>query len=463
MRLGDQNPLFDSESVISTGSRALDHALGIGGLPQGHLVEMSGPQHSGKTTLALHVIAEAQKRGGTCVFINTEQALDPAYARRVGVDVENLFISQPDDSEQGLDIIEQLVKSHAVHCVVMDSLTTLLLDAEVERDVGNRNREERVLSQALRRLTRSAAKSKCLLVCLHHSGVHNKGAKVLHLRSAVRLAFVRGQTLRGETHDVGYRIRVKVVKNKVARPFGTSEIDVLFDKGIDRLGELLDIGVALGLVYKKKAWFVLKDLAGGKGGRMGAEGSLVMGQGREKTRFFLQERPELVSMLENAVGDRLKTMDSYMRTLPASKSRIREEEEEEEEEREVEVRNLAEATADAEAVMNQVEQEREGAYAYPFEQKSERGLLYRAGGKDSANAQDPYVIAPAEERWNTNGPTRMMDTIEHFGAGAGGEGVDLEIDYLTGEVKNTKAAAAVEAAAAAAAAAGQKNRGEGSS
>ena len=442
---------------MPTGSRALDHALGIGGLPRGHLIEMSGPQHSGKTTLALHIIAESQKRGGTCVFVNTEQALDPAYARRVGVDVENLLVSQPDDGEQGFEIIEQLVESHAVRCIVVDSLAALLPEAEVERGVGDKYREERVLSQALRRLGQSTSKSNCLLVCLHHNGVHNNGGAVLRLRSAVRLAFRRAQTLRGETHDVGYRVRVKVVKNQVARPFGTAEFDVLFDEGIDRLGELVDLGVALGLVEKKRTWFMLKDLAGGEGGREGADGSLIMGQGREKTRMFLRERPEFALMLENAIGERLKVMDSYLGTMPALRSRIREEEEEEGG-REVEVRNLAEATADAEAAMDKAEQDREGAYAYPYEQEEEKGQRRHVGGKDSGRAQHSFVAAPAEKTWRTAGSTRMMDTIEHYGAGAGGEGVDLEIDYLTGDVGNTEAAAA-----AAAAAARQKRGGEGSS
>jgi recombination protein RecA len=393
------------------------------------------------------------------VFINTEQALDPAYARRLGVDVENLLVSQPDDGEQGFHITEQLVKSRAVDCIVIDSLAALMPEAEVERDVGDDYRawQGRVLSQAFRRLTRSAAKSKCLLLFLNQTGLRNDhGETTLRLQSSVRLAFRRGQKLRFETQKVGCRTLVKVVKNKFARPFGTAEFDVLFESGVDRLGELLDLGVTLGLVEKKRAWFVLKDLEVGEGGREG----LIMGQGREQTRTFLQERSEVAALLEKAVRDKLEGMDSYLDTMPASSSSSFGEEEEEEEEeeggREGEVRNLAGAAAEAEAAMDEAEQERDGAYAFPRndEEEEEREQRRRAHAKESSAA--PSDSSSQERTSRTQ--TRMMDPIEHFGAGAGGEGVDLEIDYMTGEVGNAEAAAA-----AAAAAARQKREGGGGS
>jgi len=446
MRLGDTNPASPGKDVILTGSFALDHALGIGGLPRGHLVEMSGPQHSGKTTVALHVIAEAQKRGGTCAFVNTEQALDPAYARRVGVDVENLYISQPDDGEQGFDITEQLIKSRAVDCIVIDSLAALMPKAEVERDVGDDYRawQGRVLSQAVWRLTRSAAKSNTLLLFLHQTGFHNSSETALRLQSSVRLAFRPGPKLRVDTQEVGCRAQVKVVKNKFARPFGTAEFDVLFECGIDRLGELIDVGVTVGLVEKKRAWFVLKDLEGEKEG--GREG-LIMGQGRDKTRMFLQqERPELAVMLEKAVRERLDAMDSYLETTPVFSSSFGVEEEEGG--REGEVRNTTEAAAEAEAAMDEAEQEREGAYAFPTDEEEEKEHRRRTREEGSAGS--------CSQGRMTTTHTMMIDPIEHFGAGAGGEGVNLEIDYMTGEVGNAEAAAA-----GAAAAAQQKKEGKG--
>lgn len=294
MKLG-QDEVADIES-IPTGSMALDMALGIGGLPRGRVVEIFGPESSGKTTLALHVVAQAQKIEGRCAFIDAENALDPGYARKLGVDLDTLLISQPDQGEQALEIADTLVRSGAVDVVVVDSVAALVPRAELEGDMGDSHvgLQARLMSQALRKLVGSINKSNCLIIFINQIrtkiGVMygnpetTTGGNALKFYASVRLDIRRIAALKHRDEVVGNRTRVKVVKNKVAPPFRQVEVDILYGEGISRLGEIIDLGLDAGIVEKSGAWF--------------SYGDTRIGQGRENVKAYLQDNPEVADEIE---------------------------------------------------------------------------------------------------------------------------------------------------------------------
>ena len=289
--------------VISTGSIALDLALGVGGLPRGRVVEIYGPESSGKTTLALHVIAEAQKAGGTAAFIDVEHALDPTYAQALGIDLDNLLVSQPDAGEQALDIAEMLVRSNAVDVVVVDSVAALVTKAELEGDMGDTHvgLQARLMSQALRKLTSAISRSKCVMIFINQlrekvgvmfgSPETTSGGRALKFYASVRLDIRRIETIKDGTDMIGSRTRVKVVKNKCAPPFKQAEFDIMYGTGISREGSLLDVAVDLGFIKKSGAWFTY-------------EGE-QLGQGRENVKTFLRENPQLMAEIDERVRERL--------------------------------------------------------------------------------------------------------------------------------------------------------------
>jgi recombination protein RecA len=298
MKLGQNDKSIDVEA-ISTGSLGLDIALGIGGLPKGRVVEIYGPESSGKTTLTLQVIAEAQKRGGICAFIDAEHALDPVYARKLGVKVDELLISQPDTGEQALEIADTLVRSGAVDVLVVDSVAALTPKAELEGEMGDSlpGLQARLMSQALRKLTASISKSGCMVVFINQIRMKigvmfgnpetTTGGNALKFYASVRLDIRRiGQIKNGED-VVGNQTRVKVVKNKVAPPFKQVEFDIMYGEGISKVGELIDLGVKAGIVDKSGAWFAYK------GDRIG--------QGRENTKSFLKANPNVADDIERAI------------------------------------------------------------------------------------------------------------------------------------------------------------------
>jgi recombination protein RecA len=290
MRLGQNEKAVEVES-ISTGSLGLDIALGIGGLPRGRVVEIYGPESSGKTTLALHVIAEAQKRGGICGFIDAEHALDTVYARKLGVDLQNLLISQPDTGEQALEITDTLVRSGAIDVLVVDSVAALTPKAELEGEMGDQQMgaQARLMSQALRKLTASISKSRCMVIFINQirmkigvmfgSPETTSGGNALKFYASVRLDIRRIGALKRGDEVVGNQTRVKVVKNKVAPPFKQAEFEILYGEGISREGELIELGVANNLVEKSGAWYSYN------GERMG--------QGKENVRQFLKDNPDI--------------------------------------------------------------------------------------------------------------------------------------------------------------------------
>jgi len=298
MRLGNRDVLVPV-SVISTGSISLDAALGVGGLPRGRVVEIYGPESGGKTTLTLHVIAEAQKMGGQAAFIDAEHALDPAYARKLGVDVDNLLVSQPDNGEQALEIAETLIRSNAVDIVVVDSVAALVPRAELEGEMGDPQMglQARLMSQALRKLTAIASKSKTALIFINQIrekiGVMfgnpetTTGGRALKFYSSIRLDIRRIQAIKDGDKIVGSRTRAKVVKNKVAAPFREAEFDILYGEGISREGDLLDLGVASGLLEKSGTW-------------ISYEGERL-GQGRDNARNFLKENRDIRDKIEMAL------------------------------------------------------------------------------------------------------------------------------------------------------------------
>ena len=301
MRMGDGSTFPDVE-VVSSGSLALDVALGIGGLPRGRVVEIYGPEASGKTTLTLQVIAEAQKAGGTAAFVDAEHALDPQYAENLGVNVEDLLVSQPDTGEQALEITDMLVRSGAVDIVVIDSVAALTPKAEIEGEMGDRHvgLQARLMSQALRKLTANIKRSNCMVVFINQirmkigvmfgSPETTTGGNALKFYSSVRLDIRRIGSIKKGDEIIGNQTRVKVVKNKMAPPFRQAEFEILYGKGISKLGELIDLGVANGIVEKAGAWYSYeKDR---------------IGQGKENSRAFLQEHPEMAEGIEN----RLRTM-----------------------------------------------------------------------------------------------------------------------------------------------------------
>jgi recombination protein RecA len=298
MRLGQNEKAVEVEA-ISTGSLGLDIALGIGGLPRGRVVEIYGPESSGKTTLALHVVAEAQKRGGICGFIDAEHALDTVYARKLGVDLEQLLISQPDTGEQALEITDTLVRSGAIDVLVIDSVAALTPKAELEGEMGDQlpGSQARLMSQALRKLTASISKSRCMVIFINQirmkigvmfgSPETTSGGNALKFYASVRLDIRRIGAIKEREEVVGNQTRVKVVKNKVAPPFKQIEFDIMYGEGISKMGELVDLGAKAGIVEKSGAWFSFD--------------SERIGQGRENAKAYLKEHPETAQRIERAI------------------------------------------------------------------------------------------------------------------------------------------------------------------
>ena len=300
MKLGDSNASMNIET-IPTGALSLDIALGIGGLPKGRVVEIYGPESSGKTTVALHMIAEVQKRGGIAGFIDAEHALDPVYAKAIGVDIDNLYISQPDFGEQALEITETFVRSGAVDIIIVDSVAALVPKAEIDGDMGDSHvgLQARLMSQALRKLTAIISKTNCIVVFINQLrekvGVMfgnpetTTGGRALKFYSSVRMDVRRIETLKQSGDMVGNRARVKVVKNKVAPPFKEAEFDIMFGQGISREGDVLDLAAELGVIVKSGAWYAYKDDK--------------IGQGRENAKMTLKNHPEMLEEVENAVRE----------------------------------------------------------------------------------------------------------------------------------------------------------------
>jgi len=313
MKLGNAGKVVEIESV-STGSLGLDMALGIGGLPKGRVVEIYGPESSGKTTLALHTVAEIQKAGGTAAFVDAEHALDPVYAHKLGVNLDDLLVSQPDNGEQALEITDTLVRSGAVDIVVVDSVAALTPRAEIEGDMGDSlpGLQARLMSQALRKLTASISKSKCIVVFINQirmkigvmygSPETTTGGNALKFYASVRLDIRRTGSIKVRDEIVGNNVRVKVVKNKVAPPFREVEFDILYGEGISKLGEILDLGVKGGVVEKAGSWF--------------SYNSIRIGQGRENARDFLKSNPEIATEIENAVRKKTEALSEDMLGTP---------------------------------------------------------------------------------------------------------------------------------------------------
>lgn len=298
MKLGESNVNFNVESV-PTGSLSLDIALGLGGVPKGRIVEVYGPESSGKTTVALHMVAEVQKRGGIAGFIDAEHALDPVYAKNIGVDIDNLYISQPDSGEQALEITETMVRSGAIDIVIVDSVAALVPKAEIDGDMGDSHvgLQARLMSQALRKLTPVVSKNNCVVIFINQLrekvGVMfgnpetTTGGRALKFYSSVRLDVRRIETLKQGGEVVGNRTRVKVVKNKVAPPFKEAEFDIMFGKGISVEGDILDLAANVGIVQKSGAWFAYNDNK--------------IGQGRENAKQFLIQNPDIMNEIEQKV------------------------------------------------------------------------------------------------------------------------------------------------------------------
>tara|TARA_R110000824_G_scaffold390760_20_gene588071 strand:+ start:26665 stop:27774 length:1110 start_codon:yes stop_codon:yes gene_type:complete len=298
MRLGKNEQLVEIEA-ISTGSLGLDIALGIGGLPRGRVIEVYGPESSGKTTLALQTVAQAQKNGGVCAFIDAEHALDPVYARKLGVQLDDLLISQPDTGEQALEICDTLVRSGAVDVLVIDSVAALTPKAELEGEMGDSlpGLQARLMSQALRKLTGSISKSNTMVIFINQirmkigvmfgSPETTTGGNALKFYASVRLDIRRIGAIKDRDEVVGNQTRVKVVKNKVAPPFKQVEFDIMYGEGISKLGELIDLGVKAGIVEKSGSWF--------------SYNSTRIGQGRENSKTFLRENPEMADEIEKAI------------------------------------------------------------------------------------------------------------------------------------------------------------------
>ena len=313
MRMGQRSGDEQIE-VIASGSLGLDLALGIGGLPRGRVVEIYGPESSGKTTLALHVIAEAQKRGGTCAFIDAEHALDPIYARKLGVDVDILLISQPDAGEQALEIADTLVRSGAVDVLVVDSVAALVPRAELEGEMGDTHvgLHARLMSQALRKLTGSVARSNTMFIFLNQIRLKigvmfgnpetTTGGNALKFYASIRLEIRRIGQIKDREEVVGNQTRVKVVKNKLAPPFRQVEFDIMYGEGISKVGELIDLGVKAGVVEKSGAWFSCD--------------STRIGQGRENAKQFLRDHPDMAASIEKRVRDQAGVVTNMMMGSP---------------------------------------------------------------------------------------------------------------------------------------------------
>ena len=300
MKLGDSSANMNVET-IPTGSLSLDIALGLGGIPKGRIVEIYGPESSGKTTVALHMVAEVQKRGGIAGFIDAEHALDPAYAKNIGVDIDNLYISQPDNGEQALEITETMVRSGAIDIVIVDSVAALVPKAEIDGDMGDSHMglQARLMSQALRKLTAVVSKTNCIVIFINQLreklGVMfgnpetTTGGRALKFYSSIRMDVRRIESLKQAGEVVGNRTRVKVVKNKVAPPFKEAEFDIVFGKGISRVGDILDLAVKLDIVQKSGAWF--------------AYNNAKIGQGRENAKMYIEEHPEMMAEVERQVRE----------------------------------------------------------------------------------------------------------------------------------------------------------------
>jgi recombination protein RecA len=310
MKLGSREAM--QIEAISSGSLGLDIALGIGGLPRGRIVEIYGPESSGKTTLALHAIAEAQKAGGTAAFVDAEHALDPVYARKLGVDIDELIVSQPDTGEQALEIVDTLVRSNAIDVLVIDSVAALVPRAEIEGEMGDSHvgLQARLMSQALRKLTGSISRSRCLVIFINQVRMKigvmygnpetTTGGNALKFYASVRLDIRRTGQIKDRDEITGNATRVKVVKNKVAPPFKQVEFDIMYGEGISKIGEILDLGVKAGLVEKSGAWF--------------SYDSVRIGQGRENAKTYLRENPEVADRLEAAIRGRTEGLSEGMMT-----------------------------------------------------------------------------------------------------------------------------------------------------
>ena len=300
MKLGDSQSNMQVEAV-PTGSLSLDIALGVGGVPKGRIVEIYGPESSGKTTVALHMVAEVQKRGGIAGFIDAEHALDPVYAKNIGVDIDNLYISQTDNGEQALEITETMVRSGAVDIIIVDSVAALVPKAEIDGDMGDSHvgLQARLMSQALRKLTGIISKSNCTVIFINQLrekvGVMfgnpetTTGGRALKFYSSIRLDVRRIESLKQGGEVVGNRTRIRVVKNKIAPPFKEAEFDIMFGKGISREGDILDLAANLGIVNKSGAWYAYHDAK--------------IGQGRENAKLYLRENPEEMAEIETAVRE----------------------------------------------------------------------------------------------------------------------------------------------------------------
>ena len=300
MKLGDTGTNMNVETV-PTGSLSLDIALGLGGVPKGRIVEIYGPESSGKTTVALHMVAEVQKRGGIAGFIDAEHALDPVYAKNIGVDIDNLYISQPDNGEQALEITETMVRSGAVDIIIVDSVAALVPKAEIEGDMGDSHvgLQARLMSQALRKLTGVISKSNCIVIFINQLrekvGVMfgnpetTTGGRALKFYSSIRMDVRRIESLKQAGEVIGNRTRVKVVKNKIAPPFKEAEFDIMFGKGISREGDILDLAANVNIINKSGAWYAYN---GNK-----------IGQGRENAKLYLKEHPEVMAEVENKVRE----------------------------------------------------------------------------------------------------------------------------------------------------------------
>ena len=314
MRLGESSAM--NVEAIPTGSLTLDDATGIGGLPKGRIVEIYGPESSGKTTLALHVVAEAQKMGGEAAFVDAEHALDPVYAESLGVDVDSLLVAQPDNGEQALEITEALARSGAIDIIIVDSVAALVPKAEIEGDMGDSHvgLHARLMSQALRKLTGAIAKSNTLVVFINQLrekvGVVygnpevTTGGRALKFYSTIRIDVRKSEQIKGSgTEIVGSRTKCKVVKNKVAPPFKTAEFDIMYGTGISKTGEMVDIGVMYNIIQKSGAWF--------------SYGDIRLGQGRENVKAYFEQNPEFAAEIEAKIRDAMKAADQKK---PASKT-----------------------------------------------------------------------------------------------------------------------------------------------
>ncbi len=314
MKLGDSQA--EKVEATSTGSLGLDIALGVGGIPRGRVIEIFGPESSGKTTLTLHIIAEAQKKGGTCAFVDAEHALDPVYAKKLGVDTDNLLISQPDTGEQALEIADTLVRSGAIDILVVDSVAALVPKAELDGEMGDSHMglQARLMSQALRKLTGSISRTNCTVIFINQIRMKigvmfgnpetTTGGNALKFYASVRLDIRRIGAIKDKEEVVGNLTRVKVVKNKVAPPFRIVEFDIMYGEGISKMGELIDLGVKAGIVEKSGSWFSYKDQR--------------IGQGKENAKQFLKDNAKIAEEIEKKIRDNAGVISVALKGEPAS-------------------------------------------------------------------------------------------------------------------------------------------------